>query len=233
MSARRDEWVSLPTAWIEAGGLKKFKWASAGGHRVAALMVLMVIAHHADQDDGVAKVTYDALGDATGLSRVVISAALTLLIKRGLIRRPEGGGQSALQLVDFDRTVAGWGKLPFRGLYAGRTIPGFSAFRLRSIVELDALKIYLLFVARRNNKTNYVNITYDGIEDRTGIARERIRSALTLLAACNMVHIDHVKSTTNDYGLANAYRLVHLDPYRHMGTTGRGSEAIDFVDIFE
>ena len=42
MSARRDEWVSLPTAWIEAGGLKKFKWASAGGHRVAALMVLMV-----------------------------------------------------------------------------------------------------------------------------------------------------------------------------------------------
>lgn len=231
--SRRDEWVALPTAWIEAGGLKRFKWKTAGGHRVAALMVLMVIAHHADQEDGVARVTYDAMSEATGLSRVVVSAALTLLIKKGMIRRPEGGGRSALQLVEFDRKVAGWGKLPFRGLYSGRTIPAFAAFRLRSIAELDALKIYLLFVARRNNQTNYVNITYDGIEERTGIARERIRSALTLLAAGNLVHIDHVKSTTNDWGLANAYRLVHLDPYRHMGTTGRSSEAIDFADPFQ
>lgn len=232
MKAMRLQWVALPTAWIEEGGLEAFKWKKNGGRRTAALMVLMVVAHHADQDDGVARLTYDRIQLATGLSRATISSALKLLINRGHIERPDDGGRSALRLSNFDRTVGGWGKLPVKGLYSSGAFAPFGHFTLRSIVELDALKIYLLFVARRNNNTNHVNIAYDRIEDYTGIKRERIRSALSLLASTGLIHIDHVKSTTSEFGMANAYRLTHVDPHRHMGTTGRGAtDADSFGDL--
>ncbi len=231
MRTVRDQWVALPTAWIEADGLKRFKWTKNGGRKTAALMVLMVVAHHADRDEGVARLTYDAMVAATGLSRATISVALKLLEKRGLIERPDDRGRSAIALVDFDRTVRGWGKLPVKGLYSGSAFAPFAHFTLRSITELDALKIYLLFVARRNNATNQVNLTYDGIEERSGVSRERIRAALSLLAGAALVHIDHVKSTTSEHGMANAYRLTHVDPHRHLGTTGRSTEASDFTDL--
>ncbi len=32
----------------------------------------------------------------------------------------------------------------------------------------------------------------------------------------------------NDYGISNAYRVVGLSPYNHMGTTGPSTIEIDF-----
>jgi hypothetical protein len=229
VKVRRLDWVALPTKWIEDGGLQKFRWRAAGGQGTAALVLLVVLAHHADQDNGLVRMTYDTMSEASGLSRAMIAAALALLIKRKRIARAPEIGRSVFQLQDFDKTVQGWGKVPARGLYTGPRIPAFAALHLRSIVELDAMKIYLLFVARRNIKTNYVNLTYAGIEDYTGIARDRIRAALSLLAALYLVHIDHIKSTLTEHGMANAYRLVHLEAYKHMGTTGRALEADDFI----
>ena len=57
-----NDWVTLPTSWIEEGGLKKFKWGSGGegSDHIVALMVLVAIAHHAD-NEGVSKLTYDTL----------------------------------------------------------------------------------------------------------------------------------------------------------------------------
>ena len=67
--AMRD-WVRLPSAWIEQGGLRRLRWSGeepTGSDNIAALMVLSPIAHNAD-DEGMAKCTYDQLCLATGLS---------------------------------------------------------------------------------------------------------------------------------------------------------------------
>lgn len=230
MRASRMDWVKLPTSWIEAGGLKMFRWIPNGGTRIAALLTLIVLAQHADQEEGWVRITYDRLCLATGLSRAKVSAALKMLVMKRLIARAPDLGQSGYQLVDFDPS-ADWGKLPHRRLYAGDgSMPAFADFTLRSMNELNALKLYLLFVARRNRNTNFVNLTYDKIEAYSGIERFRIKAALNVLAAQNLVHIDHVKSLTHELGVASAYRLVHIDAYHHMGTVGRGMEPVDFTE---
>jgi hypothetical protein len=140
-------WVKLPTGWIEAGGLTSFRWRQGeGSANVAGLMLLAVIAHHADDERGIAQVTYDRLQAATDLSRAKISNGLSALVDRGLIERL--GVQSTYRIADFD-PARGWGKLPARGLYRKDAIPAFHEFRLRRRTELDALKLYYGIVARR------------------------------------------------------------------------------------
>src|SRR6185312_8501369 len=126
------DWVRLPTKWIREQGLTHFQWnAATGSDHVAALMLLIAIAHHADEDTGLASLTYDALVRITGLSRPKISAGLDILEKLEILgRRPNG--RSTYSLVGYDRHRA-WGKLPARRLYDyyGR-IAAFQEFHLRS-----------------------------------------------------------------------------------------------------
>lgn len=212
-------WVKLPTRWIEAGGLTGFRWKQGeGSANVAGLMLLTVIAHHADEEHGVAQITYDRFKAATDLSRAKISDGLNALVDRGLIARLSA--QSAYRIVDFDPS-RGWGKLPARGLYRQDAIPAFHEFRLRRATELDALKLYYGVVARRDNDTNLARMNYETIEDYTGVPRNRIKSALSLLAVNHLVHVEHVPSWTSGYGVSNAYRLAHLETNRHMGNRGR------------
>lgn len=224
-----QNWVRLPTGWVEDGGLKGLRWAEGeGASNAAALLAPIAIAQHADQETGLARLTYDDLGEATHLSRAKLSDGLDVLGGRGLIlRQPDG--RSSYALTDFD-TERGWGKLPARGLYGeGRSMGSFRDFTLRKPAELNALKLYLLFVARRNRETNMADLSYDKIVSYSGVARERIKAALNVLAANGLVHIEHVPSTTNDFGSANAYRLAHLESRVHMGTRGRRFDADDFA----
>jgi len=131
-------WVPVPTAWIETGGLMRFRWeAEKGASNVAALMTLMVIGHHADEA-GVTALTYDALSSSTHLSRTKISAGLDVLEEFALIRR-KGLPRSRYEIADY--AVKPWGKLPVKGLYAKDEIPAFGDFHLRQRVEL-ARKIH-------------------------------------------------------------------------------------------
>ena len=213
-------WVKLPTAWIEAGGLKSFRWKQEDGSaNVAALMVLAVIAHHANADDGKARLTYDALTAATDLSRSLISRGLRVLCERDILERAPDK-RSVYRLAGYD-PKRGWGKLPARGLYAGKRIEAFKQFFLRRPVELHALKAYFLFVSRRDNFTNLTMLSHDKIYKYSGIPRNKIKGAISLLVANDLVHVEHVPSTISEQGVANAYRLTHLDATRHMGTTGR------------
>ncbi|WP_159006266.1 hypothetical protein [Bradyrhizobium sp. S69] len=215
------EWVRLPSRWIETGRLKELQWTSAegsGSNNLAALMVLAPLAHHAD-DEGVSACTYDRLSLATGLSRAKISAGLSVLEKLEVIDRTPSG-RSTFQLLNYSE-AGGWSKLPARGLYNAGRIIGFENFHLRTMNELHALKLYYLFARRRSNDTNMAHISYDKIEQYTGIARQRIRTGISLLASVGMVHVEHVPSRSNERGTANAYRLPFIDPYTHLGTKGR------------
>ncbi|WP_125954395.1 hypothetical protein [Novosphingobium sp. MD-1] len=232
-SAKLQQWVRLPTAWIEAGELRAFRWkAECGGQETAALLVLTVIAHHSDGSTGVAKLTYDELSSKAGISRAMVSAALDILDDRNLIDRTVAG-RGTYGLANFN-PAAGWAKLPAKGLYTGNVVAAFQHLTLRNKNELAALKMYLLFAAFRDNDSNYAQISYDKITQRTGISRETIRPGLSILAALGLVHVENTPSSAivaaGSMATFNRYRLAHLDSYRHAGTTGRaGIEAFDLT----
>jgi hypothetical protein len=221
------EWVRLPSRWIDAGGLTDLPWRHGGGgaDNIAALMALTVIAHAADSDTGVANVTYDHTCDVTGLSRAKLSKGLEVLTQLKIVR-PSKHARSTYKLVNYDPSRS-WAKLPAKSMYASGRIAAFDEFRLRKVVELDALKLFFLFAARRDRSSNVANIGYEKIEEYTDIRRVRIKPAISFLASLSLVYVEHIPSRINVTGISNAYRLVGLDSYNHMGTRGRSMEALN------
>jgi DNA-binding transcriptional ArsR family regulator len=224
---RLKEWVKLPTDWIRSGGLTALRWSPGiGSDNTAALMTLIRLAHRAD-DEGVAKATYDDLSLSTGLSRAKVSGGLTVLEEKNIVARiPDA--RSTFALVNFN-PKQGWGKLPARRLYSGDRIAAFSEYKLRNSAELNALKIYLLAVAFRDNGTNLANLSYDKFEELAGIDRARIRAALSVLTYGGMLHTERVASKQNIYAVSHGYRVIGVDPYRHGGTTGHSDVFADMI----
>lgn len=219
MKKKLPPFVKMPSAWINDGGLRSFEWRPHGSDNLAALLMYVVITQHMDPDDGVSRLTFTQLSDMASIGREKVSRGLDLLADRQLVERWTDG-RSTYQVVGYDPR-AGWAKLPAKGLYHNGVVSAFQDFKLRRRAELDALKLYLLFAARRSNDSNMAKIGYDKIETYTGISRPFIRSALSVLGAHGLVQIERFDSAISDSGVANAYRLSHLDSYRHMGTIGR------------
>jgi hypothetical protein len=221
-----SEWVRLPSAWIDKGGLAELSWKSGGegADKIAALMVLIALAHAADQTSGVARRTYEHIGAATVLSRAKIANGLTVLRRSNLIQPGPEEARSTYRLSNFPPGHH-WAKLPAKSMYApADTIAAFAHFQLRRPTELDALKLFLLFLARRDRNTNLTNIGYPKIEQYTGIKRARIKPALSFLAVLPLVYVERVSAST---GISNAYRIVGLDSYNHLGTRGRAMNRFD------
>ncbi|MBY2986671.1 hypothetical protein [Rhizobium leguminosarum] len=215
MSAfRYSQFVRLPTEWIERRGLHQFRWSVGGADHAAALLVLIAIAHRIDED-GVSKITYDDIQQVTSMSRAKVAAGINVLVLMSIIEKHEN--QSVYSLCGFNH-FEGWAKLPAKGLYRDGAMYGFSDFNLRKPVELNALKLYLLFVSRRDRVLNLALISYDKIAEYTGIPREQIKSGISLLTVGGLVHVDRVRSWESPVGKANAYRVTHIEPSRHRGT---------------
>jgi DNA-binding transcriptional ArsR family regulator len=217
-----QQWVRLPANWIGEHGLADFKWSNGGpgSDQVAALMILVVIAHRADRETGLARLTYDEITEGTSLSRAKVSSGLTVLEDRKLITRRTDGRRSVVGLANYDPN-AGWAMLPAKSMYSGGSIRAFADFRLRRVVELDAMKLFLLIVQRRDRYSNLAIISYDKIEDYTGITRQRIKSALSFLSTFPLVYVEPQPSAQSEFGVSNAYRIVGIEPRIHQGTVGR------------
>lgn len=220
-----QKWVRLPSGWIEDGGLKAFQWSEGGSDNTAALMALVAIAHCADQATGLARLTYDDLCAATDISRAKLAKGLALLEDRKIVGRWQDG-RSWFRLAGYDLT-RGWCMLPASPLYTGQVIEAFRHFRLRNKAELNAIRLYLLFASRRGRDTNLANISLDKITEYTGIRRHDLKPATSLLASLSLAYTERVPSNTNEFGVANAYRLAGLEPRMHMGTIGRRLTAYD------
>ena len=227
--AGNKHWVRLPSKWILDYGLSSLPWKNGGegADRIAALMALTVIAHSADEDTGVARVTYDQFCEATYLSRAKVSNGLDVLQHLKVIKREHGDARSTFKLANYDPN-AGWAKFPSKSMYASSTVAAFKEFRLRRYAELDALKLFFLLVAMRNNRANVALIGYDKIEPYTGIPRPRIKTAISFLASLSLIYVEHLRSRERQHGTANAYRVVGISPYNHMGTRGRTVEDAAF-----
>lgn len=219
-------WVMMPSKWILDGNLRGFTWAkNEGANNLAALMVLAPILHHMDRQSGNSFLTYDDLELATSLSRHKISDGLQVLKARNIINASHQR-RSIYEVANFNPLI-GWAKLPARGLYRDGRISFFDELNLRKRSELDAMKLWYFFAARRDNDVNLAKVTYDQISIGTGISRERIKSGVSILAANSMIHIEHIPSRQSEYGVASAYRFPQIDSSRHMGTVGRGFTEYD------
>lgn len=216
--------TKLPSAWINARGLMAFKWGPGGSDEIAALLVLTVIANHIAPETGIARLSYEQLAEMASISRVKVSAGLKILAARAIVdKTPDGRG--SYRLADYDPT-GGWAMFPAVGLYRHNVVEAFTEFRLRRRSELDAMKLYFLFAARRDRDTNLALIGYEKIEQYSGVPRNHIRAGLSLLTANNLIHVDRVQSEISDFGLASGYRLAHLETRRHMATTGRREDGL-------
>lgn len=229
---KRPIWVRMPNGWVEEGRLKELRWAQGeGAASTAALLTWIVLSHHSEPDHGYVQITYDALCQATGLSRPLLSAALKKLDSMGVILRRPDLGRSTYQLADYDRQQ-GWAMLPAARFYRAGEIPLFAEFKLRGRVELDALKLYLLFISRRDRADNYAHLTYDQIKHYSAVDGVRIRRALSLLTTFGLVHVEQRKSRESEFGISNSYRIVGINSYQHAGTAGRaildGIEEVTF-----
>ena len=221
-------WVRLPSEWITAGGLKSFSWKNGGGaNETAALMTLIGLAHRADQTTGVALATYDDLTEALSISRAKVSDGLDILSERRLITR-QVDGRSSFKLENFD-PLRGWAILPRKSLYREKRIEAFKDFHLRKLVELDALKLYLLIVAGRDRDRNRAFISYPKIEEMAAIPTNRIKSALSLLVVNNLVYAE--QNIRDTVGVVQSYRLPQIEPRRHAGTVGRGELNVEPADF--
>lgn len=210
-------WRRLPHRWIEDGGLAAFRWARGeGANNTAALMLLAVIVHHVDAETGLARLTYNSLNHLTGLSRAKISGGLTVLATRNIIERP-APDSSEIKLLNTNAPT--WAKFPARSLYNTRgSVEILMNFTLRRRVELDSLKLWFLFCARRNIHSNLVNISYEKITAYCGLDRPRIRDAISFLIHHGVLVVEKVKGLADDT-VSNAYRLRHIQPYVHSGTS--------------
>lgn len=223
-------WVRLPSGWIDNGGLGQLSWehGGVGSDNIAALMVLTAISHTADQERGVARLTYDDLCASTGLSRAKIANGLATLKRIRVIDDGPDGARSTYYLTNFAPNHH-WAKFPAKSMYtAAKRIAAYADFQLRRPVELDALKLFFLFIARRSRDTNLAKIGFEKIEQYTTIKRNRIKPAVSFLASLSLVYVEHIPSSTNAKGIANAYRIVGLDTYNHMGTRGRAMQEFDY-----
>jgi len=216
-------WTRLPSAWIEMRGLLNFRWKSDGADGLAALMALLVIAHHTDAETGIARLTWDDLALCTGISRAKLAKGLSLLETRQLVER-EAAGRSTFRLRNFGGTNV-WAKIPAKPLYSESGLRAFQSFTLRNRTELDAMKLYLLFAARRDVRQNITMLSYPMIEDYCGVSHHNIKAALSLLIVHGLIVVDSRPSETNEYGIANGYRLAFLQARQHAGTTARGHDA--------
>ena len=216
------KWVKLPSRWVEDNGLRALRWSSTtGSANTAALMLLTSIAHGADEVSGIAHVTYAQFENSLGISRTKISAGLRILEELKVIESEER--RSGYQLTGFPKpNEPGWAKFPARRMYAPNgVITAFKDFTLRKRTELDALKLFFLFVARRSSDTNMANLSYESIQERSGVDQTRIKPALSLLATHEMVYTEQLPRMDGGLGVSHGYRIVGIDPTIHAGTRNR------------
>jgi hypothetical protein len=228
------EFVKMPSHWITdqtTPKLSQLKWGGQNNAgKVAALMLYIAIAHNVNpepnreySETGFAKLSYSDFEKIVGLSRAKIADGLKILEELGIVAINKGEKTSVYQLVGYN-PKQGWAKLPYRHLYHEGCIKVFNEFHLRKKTELNALKMYLLVAAFRNNDLNHTIISYEKINHYTGIPENDIRSAISSLVNLNLIQVDRAPSEVvkDAEGWTmkskNIYRLVGVKG-RHLGNT--------------
>ena len=213
------DWVKMPIKWISDGKLKSLKWTiEEGSKNESALIVLLVMFHCMDNETGIVTLTYEELLTKTNLSRAMIASAIDILCNLNIIQK-NFGKRSIYKIIDFNPKEK-WAKLPARKMYFNEGVKGFSDFTKRNKIELDAIKLYFLFVFGRDRNENICWISYDKIQEKIDLKRENIKKAISILCINHLIVVDQKRTEKNL--IKQGYRIVGISDYTHSGTLGRG-----------
>lgn len=214
---RPSQWHRLPSVPVTLA-LPQMTWSTANGAKpaaeTAALMLFVALSFMAttwtdeqNQFHALAEGTYVDLGEATGLSRALISAGLQRLQALGLIA-PEGSHQKRRYKINWPPEHRFF-KLPCQAIVSGKVITPFRHFTMRSKHELHAMKLYLYFASIRGNHSFYSMASYETIFDRTRIPERDIKKAISLMINAGlMVSIDRDHKQMVDKNEPNKYYLA-------------------------
>lgn len=221
MSRHEYKWCIMPISGIQdktSPILAKFRWLTHKSDATAALMVyialiLKINSRPLTEDDVIStRITYSELEDLTSISRAKISEALKLLETFEVLRCVRQKSGNTYQI---DAKKKGWAKVPRKLLLNDSEVcKPFKLFNLRSKHELNALKLYLLFLAFRNNEDDKAKIGYDKISEYTGVLREDITKAISHLVNLELISarnsIDSEETDVIEKGHHNIYKIRGL-----------------------
>lgn len=232
------EWARMPSYWLRDDNnlpLPSMRWSGPQkADQIAALMLYIVLVQNTNDrpnainiEAGTCSMTYTQLSDVTGLSRAKVAGGLKILLNLRVISSVGTGRKSIFKITNYENS-GGWGKLPAKGLYSKdlRRVDAFHTFHLRKKNELNALKVYLIVIALRDDAKNYAIVGYEKLSRYTGIHKNELKSAISLLINLNLLQVDSGNSDINQYATMNMYRPCHLEAYKHRGTTGRSSSSL-------
>lgn len=229
MTAKTEfKWARFPVSWVRDGqGLLKLRASDSGALPALRLYVALAIyippsawikdsAEDLDQTQFF-KITYKQWQSISGLDRTNISEGLKVLKSHELIEvDAQKGMTSSYRLAG--TTQNGYARLPLT-----LTTNRMKNFGVKGLVDaydrrplaLEALKLYLLLLSFRNGQTNRAVLSYDKINEYTGIRRARIHAAINFLSSLEMVQVESLSWETNsEVRTMNSYFIKDLANYR-------------------
>lgn len=159
------------------------------------------------------EVSYDNLQALTELSRTKVAVGLRVLEQFGIVQTTKNGRSNRYAVAGISESGK-WSQLPQTYLLtATEGLRGFSRFQLRHRNELNALKLYFLFVAYRNAKGNFTALGYEKISELSGVMRGDISGAVSLLINHDLIRV----SQSDGDGAAgrpyNQYKIRGLNAF--------------------
>ena len=217
------QWAKVPTAWIRYdNGLLAFKAASPGVDAAALKLyiLLCLLMHPASRKQStvtpVVRVTYDQLERKTNLSRSLVSRGLRRLVELGRISIDQAGRANQYSVVGYEDGTRGWGKLPETHLLAADygTRLRIASVGHRARADRDALKLYLALVAFRDGASGSSRLSYDKMQEYTGVPRQSIRRALNVLFEAALISRERLSESEAVSTTAHQYWVSGLPSRR-------------------
>lgn len=232
-------WVKMPASVIREGKLKKMLWAEDAigkqSHKVAALKIFIALCMCAELNDMYcdfgdfplqqysAQLTYDRIGELTALSRNSISEGIAVLVRLDIISVRTEGRKNVYRLSQFDGS-GNWSKLPCKDILTSdqKRIEAFYQLKLRSKIELYALKMYIYLCTVRDNKTPYASASFEKINEATAIPERDIPRTHAFLSGIGLIAIVEKRRNENaEQSKVNTPNSYYLKGYKSFFITSK------------
>ena len=177
-------WGRMDSSWISHDrGLKNFLAGQTTGESLAALKVLLAIASHGAYETATALLSYGDLELLTGLSRPMAIRGVAGLEGAGLVEVTRGTGINSYRLINAETPP--WSKVPIERIETRlRKMPN------RGESALAAMKILVLLLAFRDNRTSFASMTHRTMVEYTGVRPAVVRQGIDHLISHGFVHLN-------------------------------------------
>lgn len=225
--------AQLPSWWLSSiegpddkrrHTLAELHWRDHRAAGICALLILIMLATRLNNVNRVARksgkpdtdtvaVTWTELQEATGHARATVGKGIMLLESWDVLKVKKVGRANHYQLVRVHEP-GDWCALPL-------TFPekdGDAVSRFRNLpstqLGLNALKLYVVLLARRSHSYNTTALSFNGIVRWTGIRREDIRKAWGFLDGQQLATVSTMRDTRHskfgDDDQSQRYAIIGL-----------------------